>query len=197
MASGAASARRFGRHRRAYAAPLAHAKWFSIAVAIMLIDLMRPEDWEQVRQIYLDGLATGMASFEVDAPSWERWDSAHHPHSRLVVRQDGRVIAWAALSPVSARKCYAGVAEVSLYVAAGHRGQGIGKRLLQAVIEASEQNGIWTLTGGTFPENEASVRLQLASGFRIVGRRERVGRCHGIWRDTLLTERRSTRVGVD
>jgi len=169
----------------------------------MLIDVMRPEDWEQVRQIYLDGLATGMASFEVDAPSWERWDAAHHPHSRLVVREAslhrkvGEVIAWAALSPVSARQCYVGVAEVSLYVAASHRGQGIGKRLLQAVIESSEQHGIWTLNGGTFPENTASVRMQLTCGFRIVGRRERVGRHHGVWRDTILTERRSTKVGVD
>jgi phosphinothricin acetyltransferase len=163
----------------------------------MLIDVLHPEDWDQVRQIYLDGLATGMASFEVDAPSWERWDAGHLPHSRLVVRHEGQVVAWAALSPVSARKCYAGVAEVSLYVAAGNRGQGIGKRLLQAVIESSEQHGIWTLCGATFAENTASIRLQQACGFRIVGRRERIARHHGTWRDTVLTERRSTRTGVD
>lgn len=163
----------------------------------MLIDTLRPEDWDQVRQIYLDGLATGMASFEVEAPSWQRWDSGHLPHSRLVVRQEDKVIAWAALSPVSTRTCYAGVAEVSLYVAAGHRGQGIGKRLLQAVIESSEGHGIWTLCGATFAENTASIRLQQSCGFRIVGRRERIARHHGIWRDTILTERRSIRTGVE
>ncbi len=156
---------------------------------------MTSEDWEQVRQIYLDGLATGLASFEVEAPPWERWNATHHTHSRLVVRQNGLVLAWSALSPVSARTCYAGVAEVSLYVAAGQRGRGIGKRLLQATIEASEQNGIWTLCGATFAENTASVRLQLSCGFRIVGRRERIARHQGVWRDTILTERRSTRVG--
>src|SRR5262249_9494177 len=127
----------------------------------LVIDPLRPEDWPQVRQIYLDGLATGNASFEVEAPSWERWDEPHHPHSRLVARRDGAVVGWAALAPVSQRQCYAGVAEVSLYVAADQRGQGVGKRLLQALIESSERHGIWSLYGATFPENTASVRLQL------------------------------------
>ena len=161
----------------------------------LVIDEMRPDDWDQVRQIYSDGLATGQASFEADAPSWEAWNQNHHSHSRLVGRRDSRVIAWAALAPVSARQCYAGVAEVSLYVAGDQRGRGVGQRLLQAVIESSERHGIWSLYGATFPENEASIRLQLACGFRIVGRRERVAQRHGVWRDTILTERRSRVVG--
>jgi phosphinothricin acetyltransferase len=161
------------------------------------IDELRPEDWEQVRRIYLDGLSTGQASFEVEAPSWESWDTRFHRHSRLVAREMGQVIAWAALAPVSARPCYAGVAEASLYVAADHRGRGVGKRLLQALIESSERNGIWSLYGATFPENTASIQLQLACGFRIVGRRERIAQHHDIWRDTIITERRSKVVGVD
>jgi len=160
------------------------------------IDEMGPDDWEQVRQIYLDGLATGQASFEVEAPSWESWDQRFHRHSRLVAREKGQVIAWAALAPVSTRPCYAGVAEASLYVAADHRGLGVGKRLLEALIESSERNGIWSLYGATFPENTASIELQLACGFRIVGRRERIAQHHGVWRDTIITERRSKVVGV-
>ena len=162
----------------------------------LIIDELRADDWDQVRQIYLDGLATGQASFEVEAPSWEIWNKSHHSHSRLVARRDDRVVAWAALAPVSARQCYAGVAEVSLYVAADQRGRGVGQRLLQAVIESSEKHGIWSLCGATFPENQASIRLQLACGFRIVGRRERVAQHHGVWRDTVLTERRSRVVGL-
>jgi len=157
----------------------------------LLINELCPDDWDQVRQIYLDGLATGQGSFEVEAPSWETWSKNHLVHSRLVARQDGCIIAWGALSPVSALRCYAGVAEVSLYVDSENRGRGVGRRLLQAVIDSSEKNGIWTLCGATFPENQASLRLQLACGFRIVGRRERIAHRHGVWRDTILTERRS------
>jgi phosphinothricin acetyltransferase len=159
------------------------------------IDTLRPDDWEMVRAIYLQGLATGNSSFELDAPPWPRWDAAHHTYSRLVVRHADEVIAWAALSPVSQRPCYAGVAEASVYVAAGARGRGIGKRLLLALIESAEQNGIWTLQGSTFPENMASLQLQQACGFRIVGRRERIAQHLGRWRDTILTERRSPAVG--
>jgi phosphinothricin acetyltransferase len=162
----------------------------------ILVDEIRPEDWNEVRQIYLEGLATGQATFEVEAPSWDVWNRSHHIHSRLVARCDGRVIAWAALAPVSFRPCYAGVAEVSLYVSADQRGRGVGKRLLQAVIESSERHGIWTLCGATFPENAASIQLQLACGFRIVGRRERIAQHQGIWRDTVLTEHRSQVVGI-
>ncbi len=161
-----------------------------------IIDELGPEDWEQVRRIYLDGLATGHASFEVEAPSWESWHQRFHHHSRLVARENGRVIAWTALAPVSARPCYAGVAEATLYVAALDRGRGVGKRLLEALIESSERNGIWTIYGAAFPENTASIRLQLACGFRIVGRRERIARHQGVWRDTIMTERRSKVVGV-
>jgi L-amino acid N-acyltransferase YncA len=162
-----------------------------------IIDNMQPEDWDQVRQIYLDGLATGQASFETEAPAWEQWDESHHKHSRLVVRQAGIVTAFAALTQVSQRKCYAGVAEVSLYVAAAFRGKDIGKRLLQALIESSERNDIWSLYSSTFPENTHSIKMHLACGFRIVGRRERIAQHHGVWRDTIIAERRSLVVGVD
>ncbi len=158
---------------------------------------MQPKDWERVREIYLEGLATGHASFETDAPTWERWNESHNPQCRLVVRDEGVVIAWAALSPVSGRTCYAGVAETSLYVAASHRGRGIGRELLKALVEVSEDNGIWSLCGSTFPENTDSIQVQLACGFRIAGRRERIARHYGVWRDTVITERRSTKVGLD
>jgi L-amino acid N-acyltransferase YncA len=160
------------------------------------IDQMTPADWEAVRTIYKDGIATGQATFEVDAPAWEEWDANHHQHSRLVARYDGEVIGWAALSPVSSRKVYAGVAEVSVYVGAQFRGRIVGKRLLQAVIEASERAGIWTLQSSSFAENTASVALQQSCGFRLVGRRERIGRLNGVWRDTIFTERRSQIAGA-
>jgi len=154
-----------------------------------------PADWDRVRAIYLQGIASGQATFETDAPSWEQWDAAHHPFARLVARADGQVVAWGALSPVSRRRCYAGVAEVSVYVAAECRGRGIGRRLLEALIQESERQGIWTLQGATFADNEASLRLQQACGFRVVGRRERIGQLQGVWRDTVISERRSTVVG--
>lgn len=163
----------------------------------IIIDQMRADDWDAVRRIYQDGLATGNASFETEAPSWEVWNAKHHAHSRLVARAAARVVAWAALAPVSPRACYAGVAEVSLYVSDDCRGHGVGKKLLEAVIVASECNGIWTLYGGAFPENAASLRLQEACGFRFVGRRVRVGKHNGVWRDTVMTERRSKVVGVE
>jgi phosphinothricin acetyltransferase len=162
-----------------------------------VIDPLTPADWEQVRAIYLEGIATGQATFEVEAPSWEQWDAGHLPFGRLAARIGNQLIGWAALGPVSRRPCYAGVAEVSVYVGAAHRGQGVGGALLQAIISTSEQHGIWTLQGGLFPENVASLRIQERLGFRVVGRRERIGRHHGVWRDTLLTERRSPVVGWD
>ena len=161
------------------------------------IEAMMPADWEQVRAIYLDGIAEGQSTFEVEAPPWEQWDAAHHPFGRPVARSGGRVIGWAALSPVSRRGCYSGVAEVSVYVGADFRGWGVGRQLLLSVIAASERHGIWTLQGATFPENEASLRLQRACGFRVIGRRERIAQLHGVWRDTILTERRSACVGAD
>src|SRR4051794_33294843 len=146
---------------------------------------MTAADWPQVRAIYLEGIATGNATFETDAPSWEAWDAGHLTVGRLVARGDGRVLGWAALSPVSKRACYAGVAEASVYVGASARGRGVGRALLVRLIEESEAAGIWTLQGAAFAENAASLRLQSACGFRVVGRRERIGRLGGVWRDTV------------
>lgn len=160
------------------------------------IEPLVPADWPAVRAIYAEGIATGHATFESEPPSWEAWTAAHHAACRLVARCDGRVVGWAALSGVSTRPAYAGVAEVSLYVAAAHRGRGIGTALLRALVARSEEEGIWTLQAGILPENAASVRLHLGCGFRVVGRRERLGRMAGCWRDVLLLERRSAIVGV-
>jgi phosphinothricin acetyltransferase len=160
------------------------------------IDQMKADDWPQVRAIYLEGIATGNATFEADAPSWEKWDAAHLRNVRLVARDKENVLGWAALSPVSSRCVYGGVAEVSVYVRETGRGQGVGRALLEAVVEESERNGIWTLQAGVFPENTASVNLHLRCGFRAVGKRERIGKLNGIWRDTLLLERRSKKVGI-
>jgi L-amino acid N-acyltransferase YncA len=154
---------------------------------------MKDEDWEAVRAIYAEGIASGNATFEVVAPEWEPWDRGHRRDCRLVARAGDRVVAWAALSPVSARAVYAGVAEASLYVAAEARGRGVGKALLNALIADSERAGVWTLQGAIFPENQASRALVRSCGFREVGRRERIGRRDGVWRDTVLVERRSGR----
>ena len=161
-----------------------------------IIEQMRAADWDQVRAIYLEGIRTGHATFETDAPSWERWDEAHLPFARLVMREGvtregGKVFGWAALSPVSRRAVYRGVAEVTVYVAESARGHGIGRALLDALITESERNGIWTLQASIFPENTASVELHRRCGFREVGRRERIAMLNGLWRDTLLFERRS------
>ena len=159
------------------------------------IDGLKPDDWPRVRDIYLEGIATGLATFEREAPTWEDWDAGHLKVCRLAAREDRQLVGWAVLSAVSRRRCYAGVAEVSVYVAESHRGRGIGNALLPALIAESERVGIWMLQGSTFPENVASLRLQQQFGFRIVGRRNRIARLHGVWRDTVLTERRSTIVG--
>jgi L-amino acid N-acyltransferase YncA len=161
----------------------------------LIIDTMRSEDWLQVRSIYLEGIATGDATFETDAPTWESWDRAHLPFGRLVVRDGDRLAGWAALSAVSSRCVYAGVAEVSVYVSAGQRGRGVGRLLLTHLIEASEKNGIWTLQAGIFPENMASIVLHQRCGFREVGRREKLGKLNGAWRDVMMLERRSQHIG--
>lgn len=155
---------------------------------------MTAADWPAVRAIYLEGIATGNATFETAAPDWAEWDAKHLSHCRLVARESGVILGWAALSPVSSRCVYGGVAEVSVYVAGSARGRGVGRQLLGALIPESEQHGIWTLQAGIFPENLASVELHLRAGFRMVGRRERIGRLHGTWRDTVLLERRSQRI---
>ena len=158
---------------------------------------MTERDWREVRAIYESGIATGHATFQTEAPSWDDWDRGHLSSCRLVARDDsGVVIGWAALSPVSARPVYAGVAEVSVYVAENARGMGIGRRLLEALIATSEADGRWTLQAGIFPENVASLRVHESCGFRVVGRREHIGAHRGNWRDVMLLERRSGRVGV-
>jgi L-amino acid N-acyltransferase YncA len=150
-----------------------------------------PPDWPEVRAVYEAGIATGNATFETGAPSWEAWDAAHLPAHRLVAAEGDRVLGWAALAPVSDRCAYVGVAEDSVYVAPDAQGRGVGRRLLEALVSGAEQSGIWTVQTGIFPENQGSVRLHQACGFRVVGVRERLGRLHGRWRDVLLLERRS------
>jgi phosphinothricin acetyltransferase len=152
---------------------------------------LRPGDWPEVARIYAEGIATGNATFETEVPPWEDWDAAHLPAHRFVVERDGRVCGWIAAVPVSSRCCYAGVAELSVYVGEEARSQGIGAKLLAAMIESSERAGIWTLQTGVFPENAASLALLRRFGFRAVGIQERIGRLHGIWRDVVLLERRS------
>lgn len=158
------------------------------------LEPMRPEDWPRVREIYEAGIATGHATFETRAPDWESWDASHLKECRLVARAGGEVAGWAALSPVSSRCVYAGVAETSVYVDPRRSGRGLGSALLGALAEASEQAGYWTLEAGIFPENEASVRVHLKQGFRVVGTRRRLGKLNGVWRDVLLLERRSAAV---
>jgi L-amino acid N-acyltransferase YncA/uncharacterized glyoxalase superfamily protein PhnB len=155
------------------------------------IEGMAPDDWPDVRAIYAQGIADRIATFETEVPDWEQWDQAHLPACRLVARAADGIVGWAALSPVSHRAYYAGVAEASVYVERKARGGGVGRALLGRLIATSEQEGIWTLQGSTFPENVTSIHLQLAHGFRILGRREKVARLDGLWRDTVLTERRS------
>ena len=157
---------------------------------------MGREHWPEVLRIYLEGIATENATFEAEAPSWEKWDSSHLPNSRLIAQEESKILGWAALSSVSSRPVYAGVAEVSAYVAKAARGKGIGKSLLSALIESSEHCGIWTLQAGIFPENTA--QHYSAQVFRISRswRRERIGKMGSTWRDVVLLERRSAKVGI-
>jgi len=158
------------------------------AVEVIVRDL-RPEDWAEVAEIYRDGMRSGLATFEIEAPSWEQWNAAHS--IAVVVELDERVIGWAALGPVSSRWCYRGVAESSVYVARNHQGRGFGRALMEELIAKSEQAGIWTIETSIFPENEASLKLHSAAGFRVVGVRKKIGKRDGLWRDTVLLERRS------
>jgi L-amino acid N-acyltransferase YncA len=157
---------------------------------------LQPDDWPAVRSIYQEGIATGNATFEKDAPEWAEWDAKHMQAARLAAVAGGRVVGWAALSPVSDRCVYAGVAEVSVYVAAEARGRGVGAALLAALIRASEAAGIWTLQTRIFPENEASLALHRKNGFRMIGRLERLGKMGERWRDVAFLERRSRTVGI-
>jgi len=187
---------------------------------------MRADDWDQVQSIYIQGILTGDATFELEVPSWDKWDASHLNNCRLVAREhtaeaagsqrcskgleagqagrlfygqpmDSVILGWAALSPVSSRCVYGGVAEVSIYIAEQFRGKGIGQVLLAALIQESERCGIWTLQAGIFPENVASIALHKRNGFREVGRRERLGKMNGVWRDVVLLERRSSIAGRD
>jgi L-amino acid N-acyltransferase YncA len=151
-----------------------------------------PADWPAVAEIYWDGMRDGLATFETEPPSWDAWDDAHFEEHRLVAEVGGEVVGWAALAAVSLRRCYAGVAEDSVYVARAARGRGVGRALLVALVARGEQAGIWTIQCSIFPENVASLTLHARCGFRVVGRRERIARRDGLWRDTLLLERRST-----
>jgi L-amino acid N-acyltransferase YncA len=151
---------------------------------------MAAEDWPAVEAIYAAGIATGDATFENAPPSWEEFDAGRLPGHRLVALDTGRIVGWVAVSPTSARSCYAGVVEHSVYVEEGSRGRGVGRALMDALIASAGEAGIWTLQTSIFPENAASVALHLAVGFRIVGRRERIAQSNGVWRDTLVLERR-------
>ncbi|TAE34295.1 MAG: N-acetyltransferase family protein [Cytophagales bacterium] len=163
----------------------------------MILRTVQPLDWPTIAAIYQEGIDTGHATMETAAPSPEKMATNYLAAPQIVAEQDGRVAGYALLTAVSGRCVYGGVAEVSLYIGAEFRGQGVGRLLLDELIRQSEQNGLWTLQAGIFPENKASVALHLAAGFRQVGYRERIGKHLGVWRDTLLLERRSDVVGVD
>ena len=160
------------------------------------LDKMTAADWEAVRDIYLEGIATRNATIETEAPDWDEWNANHRSDCRLVARYDDIVLGWAVLSPVSQRIAYSGVAEVSIYVAASARGTGVGKALLGALIKTSEEAGVWSLQAGIFPENTASIALHKGVGFREIGVQEHKGFLDGVWRDVVLMERRSQVVGV-
>jgi phosphinothricin acetyltransferase len=156
------------------------------------IEDLRPEHWPEVARIYADGIATGDATFETEVPSWERWDASHLAQHRFVALREGEVVGWVAVSPVSDRCVYGGVVENSVYVTEHARGLGVGRLLLERLIASTEQAGVWTIQTGIFPENAASLRLHDKVGFEVVGRRKRLGKLRGVWRDVLLLERRSS-----
>lgn len=161
------------------------------------ITTMLPEHWEAVKTIYEQGIATGDATFQTTAPKWQEWDTAHVSTCRFVAIENNEVLGWAALTAVSSRCVYAGVAEVSVYVAASVRGKNIGSTLLQTLVSESEKNGFWTWQSGIFPENKQSIIIHEKNGFRMVGYRERIGKMKTVWRDNVFMERRSSVVGVD
>lgn len=162
----------------------------------MQIISMEPHHWQAVKSIYESGIATKNATFQSAAPEWDEWNQSHADNGRLVAVDGDQVMGWAALTPVSGRCVYAGVGEVSVYVAASARGKGIGRTLLEELIVVSEKNGYWTLQAGIFPENSASIKIHEACGFRTVGFREKIGKMDGTWRDTVLMERRSKEIGI-
>jgi len=163
----------------------------------VIIEEMSEKSWEAVRGIYNAGIATKNATFQSEAPEWEAWDQSHRKDCRLIALVNDQIAGWAALSNVSSRCVYAGVAEVSIYIDTAFRGMGIGDQLMKRLIKESERQGIWTLQSGIFPENEASIALHLKNGFRILGTREKIGKMDNRWRDTITLERRSKVVGID
>jgi L-amino acid N-acyltransferase YncA len=158
---------------------------------------MRPEHWAEVSNIYLQGINTGQATFQTESPSWDEWNKGHLPDLRYVSLDAGTITGWAALSSVSGRCVYAGVAEVSVYVNEHYRGKGIGAKLLEKLITESETRNVWTIQAGVFPENHASIALHIKLGFRKIGFREKIGKMNDTWRDTVLLERRSKIAGQD
>ncbi|MCX6236743.1 MAG: GNAT family N-acetyltransferase [Bacteroidia bacterium] len=163
----------------------------------VIIEEMPEKSWEAVRRIYNAGIATKNATFQSEAPAWEVWDQSHRKDCRLIAIANDQIVGWAALSNVSNRCVYAGVAEVSVYVDSDFKGMGVGDQLMKKLIIESERNGIWTLQAGIFPENKASIALHLKNGFRIIGIREKIGKMDNIWRDTAMLERRSKIVGIE
>ncbi|MFT3980431.1 MAG: GNAT family N-acetyltransferase [Ferruginibacter sp.] len=162
----------------------------------MQIIKIQQQHYIQVAEIYLEGIATGNATFQTTAPAWRDWDRGHLPHSRIAITINGHVAGWAALTAVSSRCVYSGVAEVSVYVGKEYRGKGLGKVLIGELIKESESNNIWTLQSGIFPENTASIKLHEQCGFRTIGYRERIGNMNGVWRDNIIMERRSKITGI-
>ena len=163
---------------------------------LITIDKMTPDDWDAVRSIYYDGIATGNATFETDVPDWQEWDQNHLKACRLVARNQERVVGWCGLIPLSKRAAFTGVAEVTTYVEEAERGKSIGSALLSAMVSLSEEESLWSLQAFMFPENKASVSLHKHCGFRKVGVFRSLGRLGGKWRDVLIMERRSAKVGL-
>ncbi len=160
------------------------------------IQQMKDADWLAVADIYKQGIETGMATFETSVPEWGQWNENHIESCRLIAKLDGKIVGWAALSAVSSRCVYGGVAEVSVYVSNDARGKKIGAYLLKTLIDQSEEQGYWTLQSGIFPENLASIKLHEKQGFRKIGYRERIGQLDGDWKDNILMEKRSNKKGL-
>ena len=157
---------------------------------------MEEKHWPEVKKIYEEGILSGDATFETTAPDWKQWNENHLTHSRLVAIFDEAIVGWAALSAISRRPVYAGIAEVSIYVAKKHRGKKVGNSLLEQLVVKSEENNLWTLQASIFRENKASLKIHENNGFRIIGYREKIAQMNGLWRDTLIVERRSRRNGM-
>jgi phosphinothricin acetyltransferase len=153
--------------------------------------------YQDIANIYKQGIETGIATFETSVPTWETWNESKLLHSRFVAIENNEILGWVALSKVSNRCVYEGVAEVSIYIAENYRGKGVGKILMENVIKESEANGIWTLQSGMFAENEATIALHKIVGFRIIGYREKIGKLGGVWKDNVIMEKRSKVVGID